>query len=110
MLVDFIAASSGTGVSQGINVVMLIGCYIAILSHAVWTFKSIQETRSMVFRHENKAGIHTDSKDLMFRDVCDERIRRMNDKIEGVRTDVKDIKEGMEKGFDKLEQLIKESA
>lgn len=98
-----------TGSANHIDTVMLVGCYIAILSHAVWTFKSIQGTRDMFFKHEAKGSIHQDSKELMFKDVCDERTKRMEQSIANVQSEVVEVKEGMQQGFSEIKELIKGS-
>ena len=103
-MIDIIFAQAAR--IEHIDTAMIIGCYIAVGGHIVWSFKSIMSMRDMLFMHENKSEIHPHTKDIMFKDVCDERMARIDDKIITIQSDISDIKVSLNKGFDKLTKLI----
>ena len=87
--------------------VAIIGCYIAVIGCYVWTFRLIQGQKDMLFKHETQLDTHQSSKDLMFKDVCDERVKRIEDKIKNVQSDVSEVKTGMDRGFSEIKALLR---
>ena len=84
-----------------IQVVMIIGCYLAIIALYVWVFKTTQELRDMFHKHNNESEKHTLSTDLVFKDVCELQVKRFEEKIDSV-------KASLHTGFDEVKALIKE--
>jgi len=92
---------------EHIDTALLVGCCLAILSHAIWTFKNIQEIRGMLFSHENESERHIKSEDLVFRDVCSLQVKRFEEKIAEVKYDVQEVKTDIKNGFNDIKELIK---
>jgi len=92
--------------SKHIDTVMIIGCYMAIIAHMVWTFKSLQTLRDKLFKHETENEIHTPSSNFICRDVCEERVKHFAEKIDDVKSDLVEVKASVDKGFDSLRTLI----
>ena len=77
---------------QHLDTALLILCLTAILSNYVWTFCQIQRVKEMIQEHTSKSEVHTDSKELVFKDVCSVQVTAMLDKIGDVKEDVVEIK------------------
>jgi hypothetical protein len=75
-------------------VVLIVGCYIAIIALQRW--------------------VSARSKDIVFRDLCDERSKRIEDCVEGeiknLSDRLKELRETTEKGFTRVEALINKRA
>ena len=80
---------------------LIIGCYLAIITHLIWTFRSLREIEAKMNEHHQDAGKHVDSKDLVYRDVCSIQVKRFEEKLEAV-------KESVNAGFKDLKDTIKE--
>jgi len=100
---------------QHVDTALLIGCYMAIISHMIWSFKAMQKLRDMLFMHESQAEVHVKSNDLVFRDVCDEKVKNFSDAIKDVKQDVKDVKQdvkevkrSIDQGFNDMRGLIQD--
>jgi len=78
--------------SEHVDTALLILCLTALLSNYVWTFLQIQKVKEMIHEHTSKSGVHTDSKELVFKDVCSIQVKAVLDKISGVKEDVEEIK------------------
>ena len=86
---------------QHIDMVLIVGCYIAIISHVIWTFRALREMEGDMNKHHQDAGKHVDSKDLVYRDVCSIQVKRFEEKLE-------DVKQSVNVGFSELKEMIKE--
>ncbi len=86
---------------QHIDTALLIFCLASIVGLYVWCFRQISELKTMQADHENKHDIHIKADDLVYRDVCDIHVKHFGEQLT-------EVKESMEKGFDKIESLIKD--
>jgi len=86
---------------QHIDMVLIVGCYIAIISHVIWTFRALREMEGGMNKHHQDAGKHVDGKDLVYRDVCSVQVKRFEEKLE-------DVKQSVNVGFSELKEMIKE--
>ena len=93
---------------QHVDTALLIGCYMAIISHMIWSFKAMQRLRDMLFMHESHSEVHVKSNDLVFRDVCDQKVKNFAESIAEVKQDVKEVKQSIDKGFNDLRGLIQD--
>lgn len=87
---------------------LIIGCYIAIITHVIWTFRSLREIEAEMNKHHQDAGKHVDGKELVFRDVCTLQVKRFEEKLEDVKNDVGEVKQSVNDGFKDLKTMIKE--
>ncbi len=99
--------------AQHVDTAMIVGCYLAIIGLYIYTFKATQQVRDMVFKHRAEKDIHVNSKDVVYKDVCDERMGRIDDKIETIQSDITEIKTditeintGLNKGFGDIKTLL----
>lgn len=83
-----------------ISIAAIAGCYLAIIGMYVWVFRQIQEVKKMVHDHTQKAGAHIDSDKLVFKEVCDQKVLRFEEKIE-------DVKETMHKDCAEIKEMIR---
>ena len=86
---------------QHIDMALITGCYIAIIYLYVWVFRALEGIKDMVNKHQQDAGKHVDSKDLVYRDVCSIQVKRFEEKLE-------DVKLSVNVGFSELKAMIKE--
>ena len=93
---------------QHIDTALLVGCYIAIIALYVWVFRTIEEMKEMLYRHQADACKHVESKDLVYRDVCAVQVKRFEENLEVVKDDVREVKDQIKIGFDEVKVLIKE--
>lgn len=93
---------------QHVDTYLIIGCYLAILSHVIWTFRSLREMEGEMNKHHQDAGKHVDSKDLVYRDVCSIQVKRFEEKLEDVKSDIGEVKTSITNGFGELKTMIKE--
>jgi len=84
-----------------VDAALIIGCYIAIVSHVIWTFRSLREIEAEMNKHHQDAGKHVDGKELVHRDVCSIQVKRFEEKLE-------DVKQSVNSGFSDLKEMIKE--
>ena len=92
---------------QYMDTALLVGCYIAIISHILWSIKTIEAVKQMIHQHENRSGQHVDEKDLVRSEVCALQVKRFEEKIAEVKQDVTDVKQQIETGFNEVKQLIR---
>lgn len=83
-----------------IGLAAIAGCYLAIIGLYVWVFRQIQEVKNEMNKHKQNHKAHTSSDQLVFKDVCDEKIRRFEEKMDN-------LKGTMENGFTDLKEFFK---
>ena len=93
---------------EHMDTVLIIGCYIAIVSHVIWTFRALRELEKDMNIHHQDAGKHIDGKELVFRDVCTLQVRRFEEKLADVKNDIGEVKQSVNAGFSDLKTMIKE--
>lgn len=83
-----------------LNVGAVIGCYLAIIGVYVWVFRQIQEVKNEMLKHVGEYDVHTDSDKLVFRDVCDQKVLRIEGKVDDLKntvtTELREIKKFMQ--------------
>ena len=83
-----------------LNVGAVIGCYLAIIGVYVWVFRQIQEVKNEMLKHTGEYAMHTDSGKLVFRDVCDQKVLRIEGKVDDLKntvtTELREIKKFMQ--------------
>ena len=83
-----------------IGVGAIAGCYLAILClYRWWSMEKTNMDKRMT-AHETNADSHVDSHDLVYRDVCEERVKRFEAGQEA-------LKNEMHQGFNRIEAAIK---
>ena len=93
---------------QHIDTVLIVGCYIAIVSHVIWTYRTLRELERDMNVHHQDAAKHIDGKELVFRDVCSLQVKRFEEKLADVKSDIGDVKQSINVGFGDLKAMIKE--
>ena len=93
---------------QHIDTYLIVGCYLAIITHMIWTLRSLREIEAEMNRHHQDAGKHVDGKELVFRDVCTLQVKRFEEKLEDVKNDVCEVKISVNEGFKDIKDMIKE--
>jgi len=83
-----------------IGLAAIAGCYLAIIGLYVWVFRQIQEVKNEMNKHKQNHKVHISSDQLVFKDVCDEKVRRFEEKMDN-------LKETMENGFTDLKEFFK---
>lgn len=74
--------------------------YLAILALYRWQDSRNDAMERRMSDHVNDASKHTPSNELVFRDVCDERVKRIEQGQAAIQSE-------MRSGFDRLENAIK---
>ena len=96
--------------TQHVDTAMIIGCYLAIIGLYIYTFKTTQQVRDMVFKHQAEKNVHVNSEDIVYKDVCDERLARIDERFENIQGDVSEIKTSIHNGFTEVKEMLKEKA
>ena len=85
--------------TEVISLAAIAGCYCAIIAMYRWSDNEMDHQRDSLDTHVRDATKHTPSSDLVFRDVCDERVKRIElaqqKIVEEVRLGFADIKEAI---------------
>ncbi len=82
-----------------IDTVAIIGCYLAIIAHYVWTFKTISGVREMLYSHGNDKSIHGDKDNFVRKDVNDANIKRIDGNIADLKKSLESLDSKLDKGF-----------
>jgi len=85
--------------TEVISIAAIAGCYCAIIAMYRWSDDQMDRQRDTLDHHVNDAAKHTPSSDLVFRDVCDERVKRMEQGQQA-------IVDEMRRGFDDVKNAI----
>jgi len=92
----------------------IAGNYIAVIGLYIYAFKSRQEIIDMVYKHETESDKHVKSEALVYRDVCklqvkrfEERIDEVKSEVQGLKSDIDGIKSDISTGFSEVKTLIK---
>lgn len=101
-------------VMQHVDTALIVGCYIAIITLYVWTFKTVSGVVNMQHKHETEANKHVKSEDLVYRDVCNLQTKHFQAQIDDVKVDMneikirlKEVKTGMAQGFSEVKDLLR---
>ena len=90
-----------------VSIAAIAGCYMAIIALYVWVFKSIQEVKDKMGEHTQQGDIHVSCKELIFRDICDERVKRIEASVAALKENQEQLKELMQGGFEDVKNSIK---
>ena len=93
---------------QHIDTYLIVGCYLAIITHLIWTYRTLREIESEMNKHHQDAGKHIDGKELVFRDVCVLQVKRFEEKLADVKNDIGEVKQSINEGFKDVKDMIKE--
>ena len=85
----------------------IIGCYLAIIAHYVWTFKTVSRMREMLYSHENNKSIHGDKENFVRKDVNDATIKRIDDNLGRIDSRMEKVEGKLDKGFADVMSLIR---
>jgi hypothetical protein len=77
-------------VTNYIGFAAIAGCYLAIIALYVWVFRQVQEMRNDMHKHVQNFDSHTSSDKLMFKDVCDEKVLRIESKVDNLKETITD--------------------
>lgn len=87
----------------------------ALLGLYIWTFKQIEGIKQMLRDHEKKVNQHVDSKELVFRDVCElqvkqfhEQLRETKEDVKETKSDVKQLRADVASGFGEIKVLLQQ--
>lgn len=94
---------------QHVDTALIVGCYIAVIYLYVWVFKNMEAMREMLHSHTNQTGQHVEGKDLVYRDVCAIQVKRFEEKLADVKSDLIDLKSSINSGFDDVKDALKEA-
>lgn len=89
-----------------IGMAAIIGCYVAIIALYVWVFKTIEGLKDKMNDHHQNAKMHQSSDDLVFKEVCEQKVARFMDTVKGVKEDIGEMKKDMKSGFENIVRLI----
>lgn len=78
-------------------IVLIIGAYGAIIAHMGWVSIQLGRIYNLVNQHLQNGKIHRASSDFVTDAVCQERVKRFEEKIDNVNRGVNEIKETLSK-------------
>ena len=93
---------------QHVDTALLIMCLTAIGVQAIWTFRQIQEVKTMINEHAAIGDVHRSSAHLVSKEVCEIQVKRVEDTVETVKEQIGELKDSMRDEFKEIKQLIRE--
>ncbi len=86
----------------------IVGCYLCVIGLYVWVFKTISELKDKMHEHLQKSSQHMDAGELVFKDVCDQKVRRFEDSINGVKEQLSEVKKTIGEEFKEVKDMIRQ--
>ena len=88
--------------TEVLSIGAIVGCYAAIFAMYRWSDNQMDRQRENLEHHVVDAAKHALSSELVFRDVCGERVKRMEQGQQAIvnemRAGFKDVKEAIKNG------------
>ena len=86
----------------------LLALYLSgLLGLYLYCTKIVSGLREMLYRHQADAEKHVSSNDLVYRDVCEERVKRLEEQIAAVDKKVEGISTTVVDGFREMKALLR---
>ena len=74
-----------------IGLAAVVGCYLAIIGMYVWVFRQIQEVKNSLIDHAQQRRCHPDATDLVSSKLCDERVKRIEGKVDDLKENLREV-------------------
>jgi len=88
-------------IMQHVDTALLIFNLGALVGIYVWVFRNVEAVKAMLNEHKQDASKHVDASELVHVNVCAERVKRFEERIERV-------EKSIDKGFGEVKELIRE--